>query len=68
MDRIAEFHDSDDAHAFMKAKNREAGEDVYTVCGGLHMMWAVMPKLSYQTGNGRDEPPESHYFEDDDYE
>lgn len=54
-ERIAEFECSDDAHAFMKAKNREVGEDVYTVCGGLHMMWAVMPKLSYQTDEDDDE-------------
>lgn len=53
--RIAEFQESDDALRFAHMKGAD-----YTVCGGLHMMWAVRPKSRRELGMGRPfEPPES---------
>lgn len=64
-ERIAEFESADDAWAFRNMK----GKEDYEVCGGLHMMWAVMPKIRYATNLGRpDEPPESAVAWRDEYE
>lgn len=62
MSRIAEFDSADDAWAFLNMK----GKDHYEVCGGIHKMYAVIPKRVYATNLGNPEsPPEySHYFDD----
>lgn len=67
-ERIAEFDEADDALRFAKMKNRLCGSDDFDVCGGVHKMYAVMPRLRYTTSSGRSEsPPESEPFtyEDD---
>ncbi len=65
-ERIAEFIEDSDAMAFMRMKNREAGEDIFTVCGGIHLPLAVMPKIRYATNLGRpNEPAETAAFDND---
>ena len=65
MSRIAEFDSADDAWAFRNLKG--AGD--YDVCGGIHKLYAVIPKPRYATNLGNPEsPPESEPFDygDDD--
>ena len=65
MSRIAEFDSADDAWAFRNLK----GASDYDVCGGIHKLYAVIPKPRYATNLGRtDEPPESVLFDGDDDE
>lgn len=59
-ERIAEFLESDDARRFAKMK----GDD-YTVCGGIHLPYAVMPKILYAGNFGQDEPPDLFHYDDD---
>ena len=62
--RIAEFQESDDALRFAHLK----GPD-FTVCGGVHMMWAVRPKSRREVGLGDPfEPAESVVDEHEDYD
>jgi hypothetical protein len=65
-ERIAEFDNADDAWAFRNMK----GKLDYDVCGGIHKMYAVMPKLQYATNLGDSfSPPEAMpYREGDDDE
>jgi hypothetical protein len=59
-ERIAEFDSADDALHFAKLKNRLCGSADFDVCGGIHKMYAVMPKIRYATELGdSDEPPDS---------
>jgi hypothetical protein len=67
-ERIAEFDSADDALHFAKMKNRLCGSDDYDVCGGIHKMYAVMPKIQYATNLGDPfSPPDTlPYREGDD--
>lgn len=58
--RIAEFDESDDALRFCKLK----GED-FTVCAGIHLMWAVRPKMRREMGMGHPEQPSDSYVDPD---
>lgn len=51
-ERIAEFMNDDDAMAFRRLK----GVDNYSVCGGIHMPWAVIPNIRYPVDAGQFEP------------
>jgi len=61
--RIAEFCESDHALRFAKM----LGED-YTVCSGVHLMWAVRPKSRREINYNGAEPADSYIDEDRDDE
>jgi hypothetical protein len=58
--RIAEFQESDDALRFAHMKGAD-----YTVCGGIHLMWAVRPKSRREIGMGHPEQPSDSYVDED---
>lgn len=54
MSRIAEFNDANDALRFARMK----GDD-YTVVGGIHLLYAVMPRPVYFDHGDGFSPPEA---------
>jgi hypothetical protein len=54
MHAIAEFDWLEDAQDFQRLK----GRDQFSICAGINMHWAVIPKPVRAIYTGREEPPE----------